>query len=386
MQSSNGAPSPIFQTHPTPNNVRPYAPQPINARPARTLTHRTAPTALPAVPRDVSARLFKAYFDTIHPMWPILYKPSYDMQHHQDILDSTPQPLLYAIYSIAACVQPGDDRVKERATDIPTPAILYQAAILAFGNDHLSNGAHPLGFLKASIETCQALVILALQQHGLVESESASLLCSLASGMAIELRLHRAVGAQTSPTEVQVRSRLWWNVFVLDKMMACETGRPVLLRIEETDTPYPSTNESDEFQLLSLKNSGPYGPVAVKTHTISGFHTSIEITTIMEKVSREVYSIGARVAASHNIDGAEQIRSRLSQDLKNYHAKLDNSPLKLDLTSGAPAPPVTITNMVVCLLFSRLKNLLINTVDVLHHHLTSQTLHHLSITTKQATE
>lgn len=326
-----------------------YSSVPIGARVGRGFPIRTAPTALPEIPRDVSTRLFKAYFDTIHPTWPILYKPVYDMLDHQRLLDTIPQQLLYAIYSIAACVQPNDDSTNPRANEkpLPSPSLLFQAALLALGNDHTGEGFHPLKFLKPSIESCQALTILALQQHGVAESESAAVLCSLACGMAIELRLHRETKTISAPIDVQVRSRLWWNIFILDKMISSELARPVLLRAEDTDTPYPSALESDEYQLLSLNMASQSGAVSVKTHTISGFHTTIQFSKVVERVLREIYSVSGRSVIRENLPAAEEARLRLWQELKGYHHMLDSSPLKLDMNSSAPAPPVTITNVVV---------------------------------------
>jgi hypothetical protein len=310
---------------------------------------RTAPTALPEIRHDVSLQLFKAYFDTIHPTWPILYKPVYDMLDHQRLLDTIPQQLLYAIYSIAACVQPAEDPANPRTNGngLPPPSLLFQAALLALGNDHTGDGFHPLKFLKPSIESCQALTILALQQHGVAESESAAVLCSLACGMAIELRLHREMKTNSAPIDAQVRSRLWWSIFILDKMISSELARPVLLRAEDTDTPYPSSLESDEYQLLSLNVSGQSEQVSVKTHTISGFHTTICFSKIVEKVLRGIYSVTGRAAIRENSQEADKSRAELWLLLQQYHNMLDASPLKLDMSSTAPAPPVTITNMVV---------------------------------------
>lgn len=348
-ESSSRPPRSRSQAHESLDAHGRYSPAPMGTRVGRVLPSRTAPTALPDIPRDVSVRLFKAYFDTIHPTWPILYKPVYDMLDHQQLLDTIPQQLLYAIYSIAACVQPVDESVSPRASDttLPPPSLLFQAALLALGNDHTGDGFHPLKFLKPSIESCQALTILALQQHGVAESESASVLCSLACGMAIELRLHREMKPNSAPIDVQVRSRLWWNIFVLEKMISSELARPVLLRAEDTDTPYPSALESDEYQLLSLSGSSQSGPVSVKTHTISGFHTTIQLARIAEKVMREIYSVAGRTLLRENLPAGESVRAKLWLELQDYHRMLDSSPLKLDMSLAAPAPPVTITNMVV---------------------------------------
>lgn len=348
-ESNNRAPPSISKIHDGFDSHGSYSPAPAGGRVSRVLSTRTAPTALPEIPCDVSARLFKAYFDTIHPTWPILYKPVYDMLEHQRLLDTIPQQLLYAIYSIAACVQPAEDAANMRAPDtsLPPPSLLFQAALLALGNDHTGDGFHPLKFLKPSIESCQALAILALQQHGVAESASSAVLCSLAAGMAIELRLHREMKTTSAPIDSQVRSRLWWNIFILDKLVSSELSRPILLRAEDTDTPYPSASESDEYQLLSLNSSSQSGPVSVKTHTISGFHTTIEFSKITERVMRDIYSVTGRKSIRENLPEGEDMRMRLWQELKDYHNMLNSCALKLDMSSPAPAPPVTITNMVV---------------------------------------
>lgn len=102
------------------------------------------------------------------------------------------------------------------------PELLFESALLALQRfDNGKSEYHPLNVLKPSVEICQALTILALQQHGVAESASAALLCGMASAMAIELSLYKAMSSESDPTQGQVCSRLWWNIFLLDKMMAC---------------------------------------------------------------------------------------------------------------------------------------------------------------------
>jgi len=265
----------------------------------------------------------------------------YDLTGLEYLADTMSQPLLYAIYSIAACVQPLYDASEDSYGDSPSPQQIFEAALAALQQQG------PLNLLKTSIENCQALAILALQQHGVSEDTSAAMLCSLAASMALELRIHRSMPLGSDPSEVQIRSRLWWNIFVLDKMMACEMGRPVHLRWEEQDNSFPSTSESDEFQLLSLRLAGQNRVSSVKTHTISGFHTTIQITMLMERISRQIYSITGRTSISERSKEAAETRSRITQDLKDYGNMMDASPLKLDPNSSGVAAPVTITNIVV---------------------------------------
>lgn len=290
---------------------------------------------------STSTRLFKVYFNTIHPIWPILYKPKYDLEGYENLPNTLPSPLLYAIYSIAACVQPSYEAGQSIPSDSPSSKTVFDEALL-----HLSIK----GLLRPSIDTCQALVLLALQQHGIAESASAAMFCSMASSMAIDLKLHRAMGPDADPTEVQIRSRLYWNIFVLDKMVATELGRPVGLRWEEQDAPFPSALESDEYHLLSLPLSDPHRPSSVKSHTISGFITTIKLSQVMEKVWRDIYSVAARKAIREDPSTVEATYSTLKKELHSYHESLECSH-DLRLTLGAEsvgvAAPVSITNYVV---------------------------------------
>lgn len=297
----------------------------------------TPPQIPPAPPGDevvvsweASKQLLTTYFAFIHPVWPIIYKPMYDCADYRSTSQSLPQPVIYAIYSIAACLKPGTTGSSSSAGhEVVEPSVLYEAALLSIQREAQTGIADrpysfsPLHLLRPSIGSCQALTILALQQHGCAEPSNAFMLCSLASAMAIELELHKAANPDADPTYVQVASRLWWNLFVLDKMIACELGRPVSLRSEDSNVPFPSTAESDEYQLLQIPLSKTGLTATIKSYTISGFHATIEITKLMEKVARQIYSIESREILRNDLQSAERVRMKLWQELKDYYAILE---------------------------------------------------------------
>ena len=79
----------------------------------------------------------------------------------------------------------------------------------------------------------------------------------------------------------------------------------VLLRAEETDTPYPSVSEADEFELMSTQAgnqqaSGQFRNTSIKLRTLSGLHSTIELSKIFERVAREIYGIVARRTIREN--------------------------------------------------------------------------------------
>jgi len=169
--------------------------------------------------------------------------------------------------------------------------------------------------------------------------------------MAIEMRLHRPDTSGNLITS-EVRSRIWWNLFILEKMISCEMGRPVVLRAEETDCPFPSVSEADEFELMFVfaRKQGPSEQIqntSIKLRTISGLHTTISLAIIMERISREVYGLSARKAIREDQAIGEAKRIELWHALRNWVEKVEASPLRLDLGEDLTSVPAAITNYVV---------------------------------------
>jgi hypothetical protein len=305
-------------------------------------------TTTASLPFPVSRRLLQAYFRCIHPIWPILYKPPYSSFDHEQLLEQLPRSLLYAILSLAVLIhEPGNDEM----TKFDQAQQFFDEALRSLRDPGPSQSSQSLVEVKPSITNCQVYTILALQQHGIGALSSAGTLCAVASSMATDLSLHRK-SEGNGHIEAQVKSRLWWTIYALEKMLSCEVGRPILLRAEEADTPFPSVEESDEFEfysgsagesaLLNYKNHS-----SLKLRTISAFHTSIRIAMIMERVSREIYSVSARQRIRCDREAGKEMRLKLWAELQEYESAMERSPLKLDMTGSSASAPVTVTNYIV---------------------------------------
>lgn len=332
--------------------------------PAGTSTTSARPTLELFVPVDESSRLFQTYFSCIHPIWPILYKPLYDSLGYHQLGQHLPKAVVYSIYAIAACLPSSSEEVtppestttsaqetQPRRQASHKPVDYFDAALAELQrSDRGPNGELKLiHVFKPSIAHCQALTLLALQQHGLAEFSRAGVLCGLATSMAIDLRLHRNHWS-SDPIEREVCSRLWWNIYILEKMMSFEMGRPAILHMEETDTPYPSIAESDEFELftpLIKPKSSTVPMVPTKMQTLSAFATTIDMCKIMERVSRDVYSLGARESIRSDRAAGDRLRMKLWQDLQDWKQRIESTPLRLDLSGNSISLPATVTNYVV---------------------------------------
>jgi hypothetical protein len=263
-----------------------------------------------------------------------------------------PPALVAAIFSIASCV----DRPQQYATNTivqryPEPFQFFEEALDLIQQGKETEKPQLLNALAPSITNCQVLTILSLQQHGVAEYSRAAILCGLASAMAIEMRLHRPYESN-DPIQSEVHSRLWWNLYILEKMSSTEMGRPVILRYEETDCPYPSVSEADEFELMSTQagNQGLSGQIrntAIKLRTLSGLHSTIRLSMIIEKISREIYGLSSRKVIRDNQASGEAKRMDLWYALKEWEREMEESPLRLDLSKDLTSVPAAITNYVV---------------------------------------
>lgn len=224
----------------------------------------------------------------------------------------------------------------------PDPTVFFEEALGVIGQGAGSDSTHaPTKIFAPSITNCQVLVILALQQHGVAEYSRAAMLIGLASAMAIELKLHR-VYETNNLVEREIRSRLWWNLYILEKMMSVEMGRPVLLRFEEADNPWPSVSEADEFEFMPQQL--PASTTAIKMRTMSGLHTTISLSMIMERIHRQVYGIAARKGIREDQSAGEQLRMQLWLELQDWEKDVNASPLRLDLSDELTSVPPSIVN------------------------------------------
>lgn len=318
--------------------------------------HHEPPKArvtLDMISGPASTRLLQTYFNCLHPLWPILYKPLYSSSDYANPTTMMAPALVAAIFAIASCIdRPQQYTPNSIVQKFPEPVQFFEETLnLLQSTKDPSTKYGMVNALVPSITNCQVLTILSLQQHGVAEYSRAAILCSLASAMAIELRINRPCDSEDT-IQREIQSRLWWNLYVLENMMSTEMGRPIVLRFEESDCPFPSISEADEFELMSAQNgdqnSSPHlRSVPTKLRTISGIHSTIKISAVIERIMREVYGISARKIIRENPSEGELRRIQLWFALQNWEQEMEGSPLKLDLSNELSSVPAAVTNYVV---------------------------------------
>ena len=298
--------------------------------------------------------LFRSYFRYIHPLWPVLYQPIYNTMDHAQLRETLPQALYYAILSIAVLIDDAENRAgskQEQALQF------FKKALKTLKDPTSMEDDQSLVDLKPSVTRCQVLTILALQQHSIGNFSQAGIICAIAGAMAIDLSIHR-ISESDSTIEVQIKSRTWWNIYVLEKMLSCEMNRPILLRAEEADMPFPSIEEPDEYDFYT--SNTPVGELVgnnkqelLRLRTISAFHSSVKIAMVMEKTSRQIYGTAAQQRIRTDRQTGEEIRLQLSAELYDYEQMMENSHLKLDTSGKLASVPVYVMGS-PCAIYFRL--------------------------------
>lgn len=89
------------------------------------------------------------------------------------------------------------------------------------------------------LESVQILVLLGLYSLFDPTATSAYFIVGIAARQAMVIGLTRPDDQPRTPAETELRHRLYWSIFVLDRMMAASQGLPVALTDEHASVPLP---------------------------------------------------------------------------------------------------------------------------------------------------
>jgi hypothetical protein len=89
----------------------------------------------------------------------------------------------------------------------------------------------------------------------------------------------------------ETRSRVFWCCYVLDKVMAEETGKPYLISAACTNVALPSTQEADEYEFWPLPSASVTHSTIPRTlaraHVLSVFQQTCRLAVIVEALLSE---------------------------------------------------------------------------------------------------
>jgi ribosomal protein L37AE/L43A len=262
-------------------------------------------------PKTATTALLHSYYGAVHVMMPLLHWPS--LQH---AVEELYQPggaqraskswlsMFFAVLAVGSlfCTDPHPDRT-------------YRAAEFLEASRGLTdpwNNDFDLDAVRAAFLTSLCLYELNLKSAAWVWLGSVV-------RIAQDLSLHLETGTR-SRLDADMRRRVWWAIYIVDRVTALELGRPALIHDADCDVALPEPID-DHF----LSPEGPVHPVNVEPLTHS-LHVIINV----------VRSIPAIMQACLSTPIAP---TRLSTFDAHFVACQRAFPAACDPSSNLPIPP-----------------------------------------------
>ncbi|KAL4812980.1 fungal-specific transcription factor domain-containing protein [Aspergillus spinulosporus] len=192
------------------------------------------------LPSDVrhTRWLSQAYFDIVHLQFPILHEPS----HWETVEKIYADAEVAAVHEFQVLVVIAiGASILSRRTKVPLSAEGYFASAMKLVD----------GVMKTS-SVGVAQCILLVQMYALNNPTSGLSLWTLhyhGLALAIELGLHRNVPASNfTPLEREVRRRIFWCTYTIDRLLSTLMGRPMGVVDEQCDlnTDHPKPRQNNE--------------------------------------------------------------------------------------------------------------------------------------------
>lgn len=256
-------------------------------------------------------KILHSYYAAIHVMTPIIHWPSFqhdvDRLYQGGDLRQVPSPWLAMFFSVLAVgslfsTDPTAERVAQASEFMDASRNLMDP----WGNDYV-------------LDDVRSLFLLGVALYEMNLKSAAWKWLGKAIRCAQDLDLHLEVRMR-SRVEADMRRRVWWAVYIMDRTLSLEIGRPFMIDDAECDVALP---EPYDDHLLE-----PEGPMLT--------HTTTPLTQFLHAIISVVRSYtGLRKAFSTpTIE-----RPRLAAFDSHFTACQSLFPPVLDLNSREPIAP-----------------------------------------------
>lgn len=191
--------------------------------------------------RNTADALVHAFFDHIHPNYPIFHRSMFQLRYEavwdrkSDLLrDLDPGWIscLSMIFVFGAQALEQHDQQQ---------AALIQTRYISLVHHTLSRLVSTTSLLNV-----QALLLLQLYEHNAGERNASWMFLGAASRMAVALGMHReGANAGFDPIERNIRKRVWWTMYIFEKLLSAMLGRPSNIDDREVSVSLPEESMFD---------------------------------------------------------------------------------------------------------------------------------------------
>ncbi|EED21851.1 C6 transcription factor, putative [Talaromyces stipitatus ATCC 10500] len=245
------------------------------------LKHRANP------PNDeMGSRILNTYIDRVHSRYPFLDRDELWKLHNDRwrLARTKPEDLaqserfgifrLYMVYAIASTLISLIEKY-----DYIAPEKFYMTAI-----QHVAAACE-----TRSIQNIEAMLLLVIYHLRSATSHGLWYMIGLAMRTCIDLGLHRKSSTpQLDAYAIQLRRRLFWTVYYLERAIAVSLGRPVSINDRHIDVDLPLDVDDDVRDTAALVSEQAQQD-ADKTTSLSLFRALLRIRQIDSKIQHTIY-------------------------------------------------------------------------------------------------
>ncbi|ORY13395.1 fungal-specific transcription factor domain-domain-containing protein [Clohesyomyces aquaticus] len=289
---------------------------PLQQRPYNMPT--TTGFSIPEMPsRAVFARLSRTYLDSIHELYPVVHWPTFQHEVDQAYTSRSFQGMLPdwigLFFAVMACGTLQSAELASPRGDKDGVAYF-----------ETSTKCLPSSTQAVTTTQAQAAVLLSVfaTENGMKSAGS----IWLASAVRISQELGLNAETESLPVvEGEVRRRLWWSIYVWDRICSLLTNCPMLINDDDCDVSLPSSVADRYIQPQGFARAAP------NQSTFTGFVASIQASKIFSEVYRTSRSSSLPVSILQAYE--DKFRARLVLFPESYQPE---STLSLEPAALSP--------------------------------------------------
>lgn len=217
---------------------------------------------------------------------------------------------------------PPTDHPVHAAVDLSRLAIPKPSQSPGWRFYEISRRLLPDVVVSSSMTSVQVCVLQGIFLPSTESRDAGYNLLGLALRMAVNMGMHRSFGADALHPHVrELRNRLWWSVYVAERIFSIEMGRPLAINDAEIDAPLPV--EMPEWKDLSGRPS----------MRIDGLIAMVRLCRLLGKIVDNVY---CKPAFGEGTIISPRVFERLQKEIEQSRRDL---PERLRARPGRPGRP-----------------------------------------------
>jgi hypothetical protein len=236
--------------------------------------------------RTLANNLVDAYFERVHPLYPFVHEGTFRSEYERiwgNPNNSNMPPSWYALLNMifaSGC---------EFCDVIPETELMQTVApFVARSREIIISHA----FKNRGLELVQALLLMCHYLQGTMELNECWTLAGLMFRSAVTSGLHLSPERLSlSIVEKEVRKRVWWGCFILDRTLSWKFGRPTSIQATDVlNVPLPLAIDDQYLQSNSISPRQPVGrppTLAFFLHTVKLAHIIDQILGVLYTTNKE---------------------------------------------------------------------------------------------------